>query len=294
MDRNALKNLIIILTVYSLLLIFIGRQLSFIPQIKLGGTQSAVAAEDLKKNIEEKLLKDEPGSYSIYYKDLNSGAEFGIDEHKLLTAASVNKLPIAAYLYSLAYRGKINLEDTVVIQKDDIQDYGTGFLRYQKPGGVYTLKDLTKLALEQSDNTAAHVLGVRLDASDIQKYINSLGLSQTNMVNNKTSAADMGKLLDLIYTKKIAGRSLTFELLDFMSDTDFEDRLARDIPKSVNIYHKAGDGVGFVHDVGIIDDGKNLFILSIMTNNISDEEKSKETIGKIAKYIYDQQTKGSD
>ncbi len=241
MDRNTLKNFIIIIVVYTLFVLFIGRQLTFIPQIKLA--RPAPKISTAQKETIQKLLKSTPGSYSIYYKDLNSGNEFGIDEHKLLTAASVNKLPIAAYLYSLAYRGKINLEDTVVVQKDDIQDYGTGSLRYQKPGGTYSLKDLAKLAIEQSDNTAAHVLGVRLDEANVQKYINGLGLVQTNMVNNKTSAADMGKLLELIYTKKIAGPSLTLELLDFTKDTDFEDRLARDIPKNVVVYHKAGDGV---------------------------------------------------
>jgi rRNA processing protein Gar1 len=74
-----------------------------------------------------------------------------------------------------------------------------------------------------------------------------------------------------------------------MKDTDFEDRLARNIPKNVAVYHKAADGVGFVHDAGIIDDGKNPFVLVVMTSEIGDPEKAKSQIGKIAEFIYKNQ-----
>src|SRR3989344_8211261 len=146
------KNLTIVLVVYSIVLLFVGRQLSFLPQIKFGSRE---AAEDIRKNVLEKFLKGEKGSYSIYYKDLATGQEFGINENKVLTAGSLNKLLIISYLYNLARDNKINLADKITIQKKDIQDYGTGSLRYTGVGKPYTLKTLTQLALEQSDNTAA-------------------------------------------------------------------------------------------------------------------------------------------
>lgn len=143
--------------------------------------------------------------------------------------------------------------------------------------------------MEQSDNTAAHVLGVRLGADNVQDYVNSLGMLATNLDNNTTSAKDMGTILGDLYMGKVVNSALKLELLDFMKDTDFEDRLARNIPKSVSVYHKAGDGVGFVHDAGIIDDGKNPFILVVMTSEVPDIEHAKSTIGKIAKFVYDKQ-----
>ncbi|OGH15898.1 MAG: hypothetical protein A3C30_03660 [Candidatus Levybacteria bacterium RIFCSPHIGHO2_02_FULL_40_18] len=278
------KKLIIALVIYSIVLLFVGRQLSFLPQIKFG---PKTQAEDIRKNVLEKFLKEEKGSYSIYYKDLSTGQEFGINENKVLTAGSLNKLLIISYLYNLASDNKINLEDKITIQKKDIQDYGTGSLRYTGVGKPYTLKTLTQLALEQSDNTAAYVLSIRLGEDKIQEYGKKLGLTSTNMSNNKTSAYDMGKILELIYSKKITSDSLTAELLDFMRDTDFEDRLVRDIPSSVAIYHKAADSTNMVHDVGIINDEKSPFILAVLTSDIKDEEEAKKTIGKIAKFIYD-------
>lgn len=281
------KKIIIALAIYSIILLLVGRNLAFLPVVNLFSEKAQM--EDLRKNVLKKFLAQEQGSYSIYYKDLKTGREFGIDENKVLTGASLNKLPLVAYLYSLASHGKINLEKTIIIQKDDIQDYGSGPLRYGGPGQSYSLKNLAKLALEQSDNTAAHILGVRLDLVNVQKYINSLGFVSTDMANNKTTAKEMGKLLDLIWNRKITNEPLTRELLDFMRDTDQEDRLPVDLPKNVFVYHKTGDATGMIHDAGIIDEKNSPFILAILTSDITNEDTAKKTIGKIAKFIYDQQ-----
>ncbi|HVZ12122.1 MAG TPA: serine hydrolase [Patescibacteria group bacterium] len=290
MDRSALRNFLILTLVYSIVLLFIGRQLTFLPHIDLS-VEKKVEAPDLRKGVLENILKKEPGSYSVYYKDLKTGTEFGIDEDKVLTAASINKLPIVAYLYNQASNGKINPEETVIIQKEDIQDYGTGSIRYGGEGQSYSLKALAKLSLEQSDNTAAHVLGVRLDTDSIQKYVDGFGFVSTNMINNTTTAAETGKLLEAIYTRKVANESLTRELLDFMRDTDIEDRIPRDLPKNVIVYHKTGDGIGFIHDAGIVvppAGGGDPFVLAVLTSDIKDEDGAKQTIGKIAAYLYKQ------
>ncbi len=281
------RNAIIIFLIYTLTLLFIGKQISFIPKISFNSEKPH--ANDIRKSVLEKFLKEEKGSFSIYYKNLESREEFGIDENKVHTAASLNKLPIVAFLYSQAAKGKIDLEDRITIQEKDIQDYGTGSIRYEEPGGSYSLNNLTKLALEQSDNTAAYVLGVRLGTENIQKYARSIGMVATNMENNKTTAKEMGLLYDLIYRRKIANEALTRELLDFSRDTDFEDRLARDLPNGVAVYHKAADGVGFVHDVGIIMDDKNKFILAILSSDVKSVDHAKVTIGKIAEFIYEQE-----
>ncbi len=280
-----IKKIALAFILYTIAILFIGRNLTFIPTI--GGNEKKESAPDLRQAVLEKFLKGENGSFSIYYKNLATGEEFGIDENKVQTAASLNKVPIVSYLYNQAQAGKQDLEDRITIQKDDIQDYGTGSIRYNGEGKAYSLKTLTKLALEQSDNTAAHVLGVRLGTDNIQKYVASLGLRATDMENNKTTAREMGTLLENIYQGKVAGKVLTSELLDFMKDTDFEDRLARDLPGEALVYHKAADGVGFVHDAGIIKGDKDAFILTILTSDITSVDEAKNTIGKIAKYIYE-------
>jgi beta-lactamase class A len=178
------------------------------------------------------------------------------------------------------------LQDTIVIQESDIQDYGTGSIRYQKPGQQYTLQSLARLALNQSDNTAAHVLNIRLGEDNIQAYAYQIGMGSTNMIDNDTSARDIGKFFQMLYQNKITSKALTSEMLEYLENTEFEDRIVPLLPKNVHVYHKTGDGVNFIHDGGIISNGKTPFILVVMSSNITDEKLTKATISKIAQIVF--------
>lgn len=275
-----------IILFYSFFLIILGRNLLFIPQINFGGNTKAKDVDEVRDEV-IKYLKTQKGDYNIYFEDLKTDENFSIHSSTVVTAASINKLAIVGYLYHLATDKKIDLQDTIVIQESDIQDYGTGSLRYEKPGKPYTLQHLAMLSMKQSDNTAAHVLTIRLGEDNIQNYLYQLGLDSTSMVDNDTSARDVGKFFELLYRNKIANKALTQELLEYMQDTEFEDRLPALLPKSSHIYHKTGDGVNFVHDGGIIIDGNKAFILVVLSSNISDEKGAKKTISEIAKIVYD-------
>jgi beta-lactamase class A len=269
---------------FAVFFIFLGRHLTFLPTINLS---RASAESDLKEEVEE-IIKDKKGFYSVYFKDLDSGSYFGIDETQIETGASVNKLPIVAALYQLDKEGKISLDERVTINEDDIQNYGTGSIRYQKMPQTYSLRNLAKLSLKESDNTAAHVIGVKIGVDKIQDMVNSWGLEQTDMENNKTTAQDMAILLEKIYKNEVADERNTKELLNFLTDTEFEDRLSAKLPSSANVHHKTGDGEGFVHDVGIIQTEDKAYVLGVMTSDIGEEEAStKETIAEISKKIFD-------
>lgn len=232
-------------------------------------------------------LKTQNGDYNIYYEDLASGDNLSVHASSVVTAASLNKLPIVAYLYHLAGKKEVDLQDTIVIQKSDIQDYGTGSLRYEKPGKPYTLQHLAMLSLKESDNTAAHVLTIRLGEDNVQSYAYQIGMGSTNMIDNDTSARDIGKYYEMLYHNKITSPALSQELLGYMEDTEFEDRIPTLLPKELHVYHKTGDGVNFIHDGGIVSDGKSAFVLVVMSSNISDEKNAKNTIAKIARIIYE-------
>lgn len=273
--------------VFTLFVLLIGRNLTFLPKFTLFSNPKSETL-NLKNQIKE-LIAKEKGSYDVYFSELdNEEMSFGINEHEMHTAASINKLPIVSVLYYLAGKGELDLNERSTIQEDDIQDYGTGEIRYEKPGGVYSLKTLAKLSLQKSDNTAAHVLVKKIGMEKIQKTIEALGLTQTDMTNNKTSLFDMYILFRKIYKGEITSSSLTKELLGFLKDTDIEDRLPKLLPKNAIVYHKTGDSVGSIHDVGIVKQDDTAFFVGAMTADVGDqEEKTKNTIAKIAKIIFD-------
>lgn len=276
---------LIFIIIYTIIVLLVGRSLIFLPKIGFI-TNPQKETEAVKKDI-KKVTDAAPGNYGIYYASLNNDNSFGINEKQVFTGGSVNKVPIIAVLYHLASKGKINLDEVITLKKEDIQDYGTGSLRYQKTGATYSLKTLAKLSLRQSDNTAAHIISTRIGTDVVQKVINDLGLSQTDMINNKTSPYDMYLLLDKIYKGKVTNEALTKELLGFLTDSDFEDRIPFFLPKDVEVYHKTGDVVSGVHDIGIVEKNNKAFYLGVMTTDIGNhEDETKQYIGIIAKKVF--------
>ncbi len=276
--------------VYTLIILLIGRNMPFLPRFTVLSNPTTAATE-LKKETQVIIL-EKKGNYGIYYADLSTGQTFGIGEREIFTAASVNKIPIVAALYALEKKGKINFDEQITLQKRDIQDYGTGSLRYQKPGSTYSLKTLAKLALKQSDNTAAHILGEKIGTAKIQEVIDSWGLTQTDMEENQTSPYDMYLLFKKIYANEVTDEARTKEMLSFMQDTDIEDRLPKLLPDGTVVYHKTGDTVGGLHDIGIIVHDNKPFFLAVLTSDIGDTEvATKTTMSKIAKNVIDYRNK---
>lgn len=249
--------------------------------------KKTISQKELLEKLEQ-LLRNTQGSYSVYLCDLEKKEELGINEEMVLTAASVNKIPILAALYYLAGKGEIDLEKIIVLQKEDIQDYGTGSIRYASPGTPYSLKTLARLMMEQSDNTASFLLGTTIIGLErIQKIIDSWGLKQTDMVNNKTSAKDMGILLTKMYRGEITNPALTAEMLNFMDKTDFDDRIPAGLPENIKSYHKTGDEIGKIHDVGIIELPNGYpYYLGVLTTDITDEKKAKKIIAEISRLVF--------
>ncbi len=236
----------------------------------------------------KKFLEDEKGVYSVYIVAIGKNEGYGFNETTILTGASVNKIPILATLYFLAQKGTIDLDERITLQAGDIQNFGTGVLRYEAPGTVYSIKTIAQLLVQKSDNTAGYILGEQMIGMDtVQETMESWGLQQTNMVNNKTSNKDMALLLTKIYKGQVTNSAYTQEMLGFMKDTDFENRLPRHIPKTVPVYHKIGNEVGVVHDVGIVALPNNPYYIGVMTNDIIDVEHTEDVIADISKLVFD-------
>jgi beta-lactamase class A len=244
--------------------------------------------DDLKKQIQS-AIGNTFKNYSVYVVDYRSNLSMGINESEIFTGASVNKLPIMAALYSEAQNGNVNFDQVITLQQEDIQDYGTGSIRYDPPGTTYTVKTLVRLMMQKSDNTAAFLLGnYVVGLPKVQSIMNGWGLTQTDMAANKTSNKDMELLLRKIYGNNVANPAATAEMLGFMKDTDFETRLPAGVPQDATVYHKTGDGgTGEVHDVGIVVHGTTTYYLGILTSNAGDVNAAEKMEAEISKIVYD-------
>jgi beta-lactamase class A len=235
-----------------------------------------------------KKLQDEQGIYSIRYEDFNSKNAFGINDEMVVTAASVIKIPVLAALYQLAEKKEVNLDEQITIPEADMQRWGTGVIRYENAGVTYTIRELAELMIEKSDNTAVYVLANRvIGLKRVQEMISSWGLSHTNYSENKTSNKDMNKLMRAMYLGEVVhDTALNDEMIGFMDDSDFEERLPKLLPDYIDVYHKIGNEVRITHDVGIIDLQGKPYFLGILGTDISDYERAAQVIAEISEMVF--------
>ena len=243
--------------------------------------------DDLAQKINS-ILKDEWKDYSLVVEDYGSDFALRQSEAEIFVAASVNKLPILAAVYYYANKGDIDLDRDITVQAADIQDYGTGSIRYEKPGSIYSVKTLAKLMIKQSDNTAAYILANHIIGFPrLSEIVTQWGLTQTDMVKNNTSNQDIGKLFRMIYDGKITDSAHTQEMLSFLKDTDHETRLPAKLPDKAVTYHKIGTEVGVIHDAGVVTDGQITYYVGIFTNGTAENETTDALMANISKVIYD-------
>ncbi|MBI4067039.1 serine hydrolase [Candidatus Gottesmanbacteria bacterium] len=286
LEKSKKKKTIIVFALFLAFIYFLYRS-GFLENLNVLNIGNKEAKKDKLIADLQKIISSSGGTFSIYIYDINAKEGFGINERMVIRGASLNKIPILASLYTMVNQGKIDLEKQIVIQKEDMQDYGTGSIRYDKPGTLYSLKTLARLMMEKSDNTASHLLGKVIIGEDkVQEMINKWNLTQTDMAENKTSAYDLEIIMTKIYNGEITNQALSAEMLDFMYQTDFEDRITLGVPKEIKVYHKTGDEVGKIHDVAIVDLPGRPYYLAVLTTDMADEKKTKEAIAKISELVY--------
>jgi beta-lactamase class A len=242
---------------------------------------------DLIKKITEITDKHE-GMYSIRFENFKTPDAFGINEEVVVDAASVSKIAILASLYQQVDKGVIDLDKQITIAENDVQRYGTGSIYNQKPPYIYSIRDLGRLMMEVSDNTAAFVLSNRvIGRANVQEFCEKIGMKKTNITDNLTTNRDMATLMRAIFEGKVANEELTKEMIGWMDKSIFEDRLPLLLPKSATVYHKIGNQIRVIHDVGVIEFDDKQYYLGVLTTDVPDEAEARQAIGEISKTVYD-------
>jgi beta-lactamase class A len=236
----------------------------------------------LLNNIKSYLSAYE-GTFGIYFLSLSNGQTMGLNAKRNFIAASTIKVPINLYLYNMYSQNKISLDETVTYLEEDYED-GTGSIQYENFGNDYSLRELSRRSIVESDNVAIKMLSRYLDYKYVVDYMDSLVKHATPRDRNATSPSDMAiylkKLLDMTQT-----HPETHEVLDFLLHTEFNDRIPLYLPSDIPIAHKIGTQTRAIHDVGIVFAPKP-YIICIFSENV-DEDTAPEVVAQISKMVYD-------
>jgi len=252
-----------------------------------GGASNSTGPDyaGLKSEL-QKYMDGRPGKISVYVKDISSGKTLEIGSDNVYAAASTIKLPLVLYIYELAAEGKADL-DTTLTYTQKYYTQGTGILQGKSFGGSYTVRELSRLAIEYSDNVAWKMLLDFVDPDGLTVFEKSLGADATGKINGLyvTTPKDMGNYVEEALAFSKEHPDYGNELLYFMEHSIFKEGIPQNLPESTVAAHKMGALNDKFHDVGMVF-GKRPYIITIFTQD-GWETASLETLADISRMVYD-------
>lgn len=226
----------------------------------------------------------------LYFEYLPTGTSVRIAGDEEQVAASLMKLPVVMELYRAAELGRINLDTTVALKQEWL-DPAFGDLYKQGAGYKLTLREAAKLALTKSDNTA--IAAILDSTKDLLKtdenVISSLDVAfvRDDKLLLSISARSYASFLKCLYFSCYLTKDSSQQILNFMTESDFNNRLRSTIPENVKIAHKIGNYSNTTQsDCGVVYVEKRNYVLCAMLQ-VSDTNEGNKHIADISKIAYD-------
>ena len=240
---------------------------------------------DVLRTQLEDYIGTRPGKVSVYVKDFATGETLNLNSDQVYVAASTIKLPLVLYIYELAAQGKINL-DAKLTYTPEYYAQGTGILQGELFGGQYTIRELSRLSMEHSDNVAWKMLLDFMGQDKLTAYEKSLGAKATGGDNGLyiTTPEDMGIYLERLLNFSEEKPEYGNEVLHYMANSIFSEGIPQDLPDDIVVAHKMGALNDKFHDVGIVF-GNRPYIIAIFTDEAW-EEVSLQTLADVSRIVY--------
>ncbi len=256
----------------------------------LNPARSIYGQDDLIINVQP--LRDELNeigkdkNVSIYFEYLPTGANITVNRDAEFWPASLLKVPVAMAAVKKIENGIWKWENELVIMSSDKSDR-FGELYKQPIGTRLTIKELIKLALTESDNTANFVLVRNLEPSEFQDIYDHLGLSEFISSEGKIGAKKYSVMFRALYNASYLSEENSHTLLSLMAETPFKEYVQSGFPHNITFSHKIGigDDKGVFLDSGIVYAPRRPYLLTVMVNT-KDIAFAQKQMKEISEMVY--------
>lgn len=244
---------------------------------------------DLRKQLKTQVAPY-GDDFGVYFEYLPTGTTIGLNEKKEFYAASLFKLPVVMAYYHARERLKKEDDPILTIQESQMDSQ---FGDFWKKGAGTKIKasDAVRLALTESDNTAARLLVSAIDKQDFEAVYQGLDVDlQSDKQGALISAKNYASILKALYFSSVLTKDDSQNILDLLTKTKFPDKLAAGVPTHVSVAHKIGDFVdekgqeGF-RDCGIVYVPRRPYILCMFS--VGDEQKARDRMQTVSRFVYE-------
>lgn len=237
----------------------------------------------------------------VSFVNLKTNQRVTVNGSREFPAASVAKLPVLAAAYHRTDEGMLDLEKKVLFRESDKLG-GSGVLQWLRGGRTYSLRNLIRMMITLSDNTATRLVVRAVGTPEINAYLKLNGISSTEIVdptmlkeppgprNNLTTPLDMARLVEKIYRSDGFSAASQKEMLGFMRNQKYRWGIWRGVPPGTVIADKTGNLNGILNDVGIVYTKAGNYVLSIFTYGFLKKRDARLLINEISRAAYEEFT----
>lgn len=231
---------------------------------------------------------------AVYFRDLNNGPWFGVNEHMAFSPASLLKLPVMMAYYKKAESDPGFLQKKVTYEaKDALLDQNIRPKESIQVGKSYSFEELLEHMMIYSDNAALTLLEDSIDPKLIDKVTLDLGVetANDNTPVDFMSVKGYAGLFRILYNASYLEKDYSEKTLGILSNSEFQQGIVAGVPKDVVVSHKFGErqleeNAFQLHDCGIVYYKKGPYLLCIMSRGQS--LKSLENfIAQVSQIIYE-------
>lgn len=267
-------------------------------------------SDRLKEEISKELAQ-QPGTFAIAFKDLNTGQQIVINEHEAFHAASTMKTPVMIEIFKQAEEGKFSLTDSILIKNDfksivDGSSYSLSAFDdseqqlYTQTGTKRTLFSLVYDMIIVSSNLATNIVIELADAKNVTQTMRDMGAKDIQVLrgvednkafekglNNTTTAYDLMLIFEKMAMGEAVNKEASHAMIDILLDQRFNTIIPAKLPDEVKVAHKTGSITGAHHDSGIVflPDGRK-YVLVILSKDLKDDKAATTAMANVSEMIY--------
>ncbi|MDQ1804045.1 CGA/CIA family class A beta-lactamase [Chryseobacterium sp. CKR4-1] len=260
------------------------------------------------------IINDKKATVGVSVLEMENQSLYSKSGDKKLPMQSVFKFHIAATVLNFVDKGKLLLNQKILVKKSDFLEDTWSPLREKYPNGniELPLSEIIDFTVAQSDNNGCDILLRLIGGTDtVQKFMDTKGIKNFQIrfnedemhkdwnaqYQNYSSTNSIVQVLKKFYKGQLLSRKSTDYLMKVMLGTKTgTNKLIEQLPKNTPVAHKTGssgknkDGLtGAENDMGIVTlpNGKHYAIAVFVSNSMETEAANCKIISDISKAVWD-------
>lgn len=248
--------------------------------------------------IDEKISQDEASSVSVYFRDLNNGNWFGINESERFSPERQLKLPLMIAYFKWSETNPLVFRKKLVLHSHGPEPRYLKPKEPLKPGKSYTVNELIFRMIASGDNDAYELLAANIPPKHIERVFADLYVNyHPSQKEDYLSLSAYASFFRVLFNASYLSEDMSEKALRYLSQSNFRSGMAAGVPADVEFSGKAGERIISIlensdaaemlqlHEFGIVYHPERPFLLGITVRG-SDFDTMAGVIRDITKLIY--------